>query len=75
MSSLQFEKRVQFHVNAIPGIRENDRADYLRGGVFALTQKHKLTVDSCGVIDGSLSIGGLRNSATVINILALYTRR
>ena len=66
VSSLQFEKRAQFHVNAVPKEKENDWADYLRGGVYALSQKHSLNVGLCCVIDGSLPIGGLSSSATVI---------
>ena len=66
VSSLQFDKRAQFHVNAVPREKENDWADYLRGGVMALSQKHPLSVGLCCVIDGSLPIGGLSSSATVI---------
>lgn len=66
VSSLQFEKRAQFHVNAIPKEKQNDWADYLRGGVAAISQKYTLSVGLCCVIDGSLPIGGLSSSATVI---------
>lgn len=66
VSSLQFDKRAQFHVNAVPREKENDWADHLRGGVLALSQKYKLSVGLCCVIDGSLPIGGLSSSATVI---------
>lgn len=66
VSSLQFDKRAQFHINAIPKEKENDWADYLRGAVVALSQKHTLSVGLCCVIDGSLPIGGLSSSATVI---------
>ena len=66
VSSLQFDKRAQFHVGAVPREKENDWADYLRGGVIALSQKHTLSYGLCCVIDGSLPIGGLSSSATVI---------
>lgn len=66
VSSLQFEKRAQFHVNAVPKQKQNDWADYLRGGVMALSQKYNLSVGLCCIIDGSLPIGGLSSSATVI---------
>ncbi len=66
VSSLQFDKRAQFHVNDIPSEKENDWADHLRGGVVALSQKYTLHTGLCCVIDGSLPIGGLSSSATVI---------
>lgn len=65
LSSLQFEKRAQWHISAIPKQKENDWADYLRGATLALAQKHPLTVGLCGVIEGSLPIGGLSSSAAV----------
>ena len=66
MSSLQFEKRAQWHVNQVPEVKENDWADYLRGATWALGQKYQLNVGLCGVIEGSLPIGGLSSSAAVI---------
>ncbi len=66
VSSLQFSKRAQFHINAVPKEKENDWADHLRGSVVALSKKHSLSVGLCCVIDGSLPIGGLSSSATVI---------
>lgn len=66
LSSLQFEKRAQWHVNLVPEEKENDWADYLRGATIALGQKYPLQVGLCGVIEGSLPIGGLSSSAAVI---------
>ena len=66
LSSLQFEKRAQWHVNLVPEEKENDWADYLRGATLALSQKHTLKTGLCGVIEGSLPIGGLSSSAAVI---------
>lgn len=66
ISSLQFEKRAQWHVNGVPEEKENDWADYLRGATWALGQKYPLHVGLCGVIEGSLPIGGLSSSAAVI---------
>ena len=66
MSSLQFEKRAQWHVNKVPEVKENDWADYLRGATWALGQKYTLQIGLCGVIEGSLPIGGLSSSAAVI---------
>ena len=66
LKSLQFEKRCQFHVNAVPETRQNDWADYLRGTAIELGKKYPLRVGMCGVINGELPIGGLSSSAAVI---------
>ena len=63
--SLQFEKRAQWHVKAVPERKENDWADYLRGATLMLSQKYPLKVGLCGVIEGTLPIGGLSSSAAV----------
>ena len=65
MSSLQFPKRAQWHIREIGG-KTGDWADYLRGATWALAKEHTLTVGLCGVIEGSLPIGGLSSSAAVI---------
>lgn len=65
LSSLQFEKRAQFHINNVPILKENDWADYLRGATIALGKIRPLTVGLSGVIEGSLPIGGLSSSAAV----------
>ena len=64
--SMQFEKRAQFHVASIPKTPQNDWADYLRGAAYALAKNYNLEVGLCGVIEGSLPIGGLSSSAAVI---------
>lgn len=66
LSSLQFGKRAQWHVSSTPEEKQNDWADYLRGATVALAQRHKLHVGLCGVIEGTLPIGGLSSSAAVI---------
>ncbi len=66
ISSLNFEKRAQWHINSTPKTKENDWADYLRGATIALSRRHPLEVGMCGVIEGSLPIGGLSSSAAVI---------
>ena len=63
--SLQFNKRAQWHVKSVPETKENDWADYLRGATLMLSQKYPLKVGLCGVIEGSLPIGGLSSSAAV----------
>ena len=65
LSSLQFEKRAQFHVHETPEFKQNDWADYLRGAVIALSQTYRLKYGLAGVIEGSLPIGGLSSSAAV----------
>lgn len=66
LTSLQFDKRAQFHVNATPEEKQGDWADHLRGATIALGQKYNLSIGLCGVIDGELPIGGLSSSAAVI---------
>lgn len=66
LTSLQFDKRAQWHVNSVAAEKENDWADYLRGATVALAEKHSLQYGLCGVIEGSLPIGGLSSSAAVI---------
>ena len=66
MASLQFAKRAQWHVASVPAQKQLDWADYLRGATLALSRHHKLSTGLCGVIEGSLPIGGLSSSAAVI---------
>lgn len=64
--SLQFPKRAQWHISAVPETKENDWADCLRGATMALKKKYTLQVGISGVIEGTLPIGGLSSSAAVI---------
>ena len=66
MTSLQFPKRAQWHIASVPKEKQNGWADYLRGATWALGKRYPLTVGICGVIEGSLPIGGLSSSAAVI---------
>ncbi len=66
LTSLQFSKRAQWHVQSVAAKKENDWADYLRGATIALAERHILKLGLCGVIEGSLPIGGLSSSAAVI---------
>ena len=65
LSSLQFHKRAQWHIQSVPEQKENDWADYLRGATLMLSRKYPLRVGLCGIIEGSLPIGGLSSSAAV----------
>lgn len=64
--SLNFTNRAQWHIHAIPEKSEQDWADYLRGATWALAKRYPLTKGICGVIEGSLPIGGLSSSAAVV---------
>lgn len=66
LSSLQFDNRAQWHISCIPETKQNDWADYLRGATIALARKYALHTGLCGVIEGTLPIGGLSSSAAVI---------
>ena len=66
LASLQFPKRAQWHVNAVPEEKQNDWADCLRGATIALKNRYPLKVGLSGIIEGSLPIGGLSSSAAVI---------
>lgn len=65
MTSMQFGKRAQWHIDSTPKEKENDWADYLRGATIALKKIRTLEYGVCGVISGSLPIGGLSSSAAV----------
>lgn len=64
--SLQFDKRAQWHIKAVPEEKQGDWADHLRGATQALALRHPLRVGISGVIQGTLPIGGLSSSAAVI---------
>ena len=66
MVSLQFNKRAQWHVRAVPEKKEEDWANHLRGATLALGERYPLNVGVSGIIEGSLPIGGLSSSASVI---------
>lgn len=66
ISSLQFPKRAQWHVNSTPSEKQGDWADHLRGATMALNSRYPLRIGLCAVLDGELPIGGLSSSAAVI---------
>ncbi|MBO4427968.1 MAG: galactokinase [Bacteroidales bacterium] len=66
LCSLQFPKRAQWHVRAVPEEKCGDWADYLRGATLELGQRYPLEYGISGVIEGTLPIGGLSSSAAVI---------
>ena len=66
LSSIQFDKRAQWHIHQIDAKPTGDWADYLRGATWALSKRRTLKVGLCGVVEGTLPIGGLSSSAAVI---------
>ncbi|MBQ2953742.1 MAG: GHMP kinase [Clostridia bacterium] len=66
LSSLQFSKRAQWHIHQVDERPTGDWADYLRGATWALSKHYMLHVGLCGVIEGTMPIGGLSSSAAVI---------
>ena len=66
LKSLNFPKRAQFHVSAIPDEKVGDWADHMRGAAKMLTEKYPLRMGLSAVIEGTLPIGGLSSSASVI---------
>ncbi len=66
VSSLQFDRRAQWHIHQIDEKPVGDWADYLRGATWALSQHYPLSVGLCGVVEGTMPIGGLSSSAAVI---------
>lgn len=66
LCSLQFDKRAQWHSLQVPEEKRGDWADYLRGATLLLGARYPLRNGLCGVIEGSLPIGGLSSSAAVV---------
>lgn len=66
LTSLQFENPVSFSIYSVPAIKAGDWADHIRGAVKALSSRYELHCGLRGVIEGSLPIGGLSSSASVI---------
>lgn len=64
--SLNFPKRAQFHVSSIPDEKVGDWADHCRAAAKMLGEKYPLRLGIGAVIEGSLPIGGLSSSASVI---------
>lgn len=66
ITSLQFDGRAQWHISSVPKHKQNDWADHLRGATLSLQKRYPLHLGLCGVVEGSLPIGGLSSSAAVI---------
>ena len=66
LQSLNFPKRAQFHVSQVPAEKVGDWADHLRGATRELAERYPLRIGLSAVIEGTLPIGGLSSSASVI---------
>ena len=66
LQSVNFPKRAQFHINSIPEEKTGDWADHMRGAAKMLAEKYPLRTGLSAVIEGTLPIGGLSSSASVI---------
>ena len=66
LQSLNFPKRAQFHIHSIPEEKVGDWADHCRGAAKMLAEKYPLRVGLSAVIEGTLPVGGLSSSASVI---------
>ena len=66
LQSLNFPRRAQFHINDIPYGKVGDWADHCRGAAKMLNEKYPLRVGLSAVIEGTLPVGGLSSSASVI---------
>jgi len=66
LASLQFDRRAQWHISRVDEAPTGDWADHLRGATWALSKYYPLHTGLCGVIEGTLPIGGLSSSAAVI---------
>jgi galacturonokinase len=65
LSSLEFPGEVQFNLDDVPDMRNDDWGNYARGAVQALQQDHLLQTGLVGVTSGGSSEGGLSSSAAI----------
>ena len=74
LESLQFTKKVQWHILNTPPKKVSDWADPLRGATIELSNRYPLRYGMSAIIDGELPIGGMSSSSslviTFINALA-----
>lgn len=66
LESLQFSKKVQWHILNTPPKKVNDWADPLRGATIELNNRYPLRYGISAIIDGELPIGGLSSSSSLI---------
>ena len=66
LSSLSFDGKVSFRIDAPSQLREKHWGDYARGAKYALGKRFELTCGIDGMLKGSLPVGGLSSSAAVL---------
>ena len=66
LESLTFGGSVDFDVTQASQVRERHWGDYARGVKYALRKRFALSHGICGVVKGSLPVGGLSSSAAVL---------
>lgn len=66
LQSLIFPGKVQFQLSERDEVKHGDWGDYARGAAYALKKRFDLTKGICGVVQGSLPVGGLSSSAAVL---------
>ena len=66
LESLQFSKKVQWHILNTPPRKRNDWADPLRGATIEFNNRYPLRFGLSAIIDGELPIGGLSSSSSLI---------
>lgn len=66
MCSLSFDGLTTFSVRRAVDEKQNNWGDYLRGAVWALQKDFDLKNGVCGVVRGSMPIGGLSSSAALL---------
>ena len=66
LESLQFSKKVQWHILNTPPKKVKDWADPLRGATIELNNRYPLRYGISAIIDGELPIGGLSSSSSLI---------
>ena len=66
LCSANFPGQLSFSLGEIPPTKLADWADHLRGAALLLSRRQPLTVGLTALIQGTLPIGGLSSSASVI---------
>ena len=64
-SSALFDRRIVFDISNIPSVKQNDKADYLRGAALILKRKYNIENGINAFIHGTMPVGGLSSSAAV----------
>lgn len=65
LESLNFPGEAQFDVGSVPPAVHGDWANYVRGAVNSLRERHAIKRGMVGVVGGVMPIGGLSSSAAV----------